>query len=266
MAEHTPTLETPAARAYAKYDPKDPPPHPGAGWTRFVCISDTHSRTHWNVPPGDVLVHAGDLTRRGHLHQLKETLEWVSRMPHPVKIVIGGNHDACLDPNMLSKMSKKHAADLRHDWTAAGKMVRSEKLRESGVVYLDREEVQATIAPSGRRWRVYGDPGTPRYGMPSFQYNRGVEAAARYERIPDETEILVTHGPREGVLDATLEGVSAGCGDLRERVGRLGRLRLHVSGHLHEAHGVHLEAETGLVSVNCAVYWTGQAVIVDLID
>src|SRR6266404_5126914 len=51
------------------------PPHPGQGWTRFVCVSDTHSQT-FAVPPGDVLIHAGDLSSWGSVKQLKVTVDW----------------------------------------------------------------------------------------------------------------------------------------------------------------------------------------------
>lgn len=91
--------------------------------------------------------------------------------------------------------------------------------------------------------------------------------AERHGRIPSDTEILVTHGPREGVLDMTVGEVGAGCGELRERVERLRRVRLHVFGHVHESRGVHLEAGTGLVSVNCAMVGVqnGQAAIIDVV-
>ncbi|PNI48552.1 MPPED1 isoform 3, partial [Pan troglodytes] len=42
----------------------DPVPHDAPkppGYTRFVCVSDTHSRTDpIQMPYGDVLIHAGD--------------------------------------------------------------------------------------------------------------------------------------------------------------------------------------------------------------
>ena len=63
----------------------DVPPHPGQGWTRFVCISDTHSMT-FNLPPGDVLVHTGDLSAWGRVSQLEVTVEWLLSLPHPTKM------------------------------------------------------------------------------------------------------------------------------------------------------------------------------------
>jgi hypothetical protein len=61
------------------------PPHPGSDWTRFVCISDTHSHT-FHVPTGDVLLHAGDLSSWGSLSQLIITVEWLKSLDHPVKM------------------------------------------------------------------------------------------------------------------------------------------------------------------------------------
>lgn len=61
------------------------PPHPGPGWTRFVCIADTHS-CKYPVPYGDVLLHAGDLCSWGHPSQLATTIEWLKSLDHPVKM------------------------------------------------------------------------------------------------------------------------------------------------------------------------------------
>ena len=61
---------------------------------RFVCISDNHGRT-FPVPDGDVLLHAGDLTELGRIEEMECVAEWIYSLPHPVKILIGGNHDVC---------------------------------------------------------------------------------------------------------------------------------------------------------------------------
>ncbi|TEB15291.1 hypothetical protein FA13DRAFT_1747593 [Coprinellus micaceus] len=46
-------------------------PHPGQGWTRFVCISDTHSHFP-EIPLGDVLFHAGDMSSWGYPAQIQQ--------------------------------------------------------------------------------------------------------------------------------------------------------------------------------------------------
>jgi len=67
------------------YYGNDVPPHPGQGWTRFVCVSDTHSKT-FPLPDGDVLIHAGDLCSWGSVPQLKVTMDWLVSLPHPKKM------------------------------------------------------------------------------------------------------------------------------------------------------------------------------------
>lgn len=60
------------------------------GHTRFVLLSDTHTRT-FKVPDGDVLIHSGDLTVTGTIEQLKMTIDWICSLPHTHKVVIAGN-------------------------------------------------------------------------------------------------------------------------------------------------------------------------------
>ncbi|KAK3517813.1 hypothetical protein QTP70_018953 [Hemibagrus guttatus] len=56
--------------------PHDTPKPPG--YTRFVCISDTHSRTDTiQMPYGDVLLHAGDFTELGLPSEVKKFNDWL---------------------------------------------------------------------------------------------------------------------------------------------------------------------------------------------
>lgn len=62
--------------------------------TRFVCISDTHNSAPsgaFNLPPGDVLVHAGDLTNQGSFSELQKTVKWLEDADYEAKIVIAGD-------------------------------------------------------------------------------------------------------------------------------------------------------------------------------
>jgi predicted phosphodiesterase len=66
--------------------------------TRIVCISDTHSHEDFILPDGDILIHAGDLTRRGSCYELEKVLNWLKTLTKfRLKIIIAGNHDAALD-------------------------------------------------------------------------------------------------------------------------------------------------------------------------
>lgn len=57
--------------------------------TRIVLVSDTHNQTP-KLPPGDVLIHAGDLTNQGSYSELKKTVEWLEKSEFEAKIVVAG--------------------------------------------------------------------------------------------------------------------------------------------------------------------------------
>lgn len=57
--------------------------------TRIVCISDTHNQTP-KLPQGDVLIHAGDLTKQGSRQELERTVRWLESTDFEAKIVIAG--------------------------------------------------------------------------------------------------------------------------------------------------------------------------------
>ena len=91
--------------------------------------------------------------------------------------------------------------------------------------------------------------------------------AAVYSKIPEDTEILLTHTPAHRILDETRKGVRAGCGVLAERLKELERCRLHVFGHIHEARGAEI-GEGHKVHVNAAIgsRMGGRQVVVDLLN
>lgn len=179
---------------------------------RVVAISDTHNHHAElvSVPDGDILIHAGDLTQSGTRGELLSALQWLADQPHSHKIFIAGNHDQALDAC---------DEDLR-------------VLLDSfpNLIYLIQSSVTLTI--NSRTIRVYGSPMTPKYGSWPFQYPRSNPAAAHWDRIPLDTDILVTHGPPAHHADK-----GNGCQALLSELWRV-RPRLHVFGHIHAARGV----------------------------
>lgn len=177
---------------------------------RIVCVSDTHGRHRdLTLPPGDLLVHAGDLTRRGRLDELEDFDRWLGSLDRAYrdKVVICGNHDFCFQ-------EQPQAA----------------RARVTNAVYL--EDGSATVGGL----TVYGSPWQPWFGGWAFNLARGPDLAAVWAKIPAGTDILVTHGPPAGILDRTVRGEFVGCQDLLDRVWEV-RPRLHVFGHIHEAAG-----------------------------
>lgn len=192
-----------------------------------VCISDTHNRQP-TLPDGDVLIHAGDLTQSGTFDELHATLTWLSSQPHPIKIVIAGNHDLLLDvkQDVTGNKIKSTTEPSRSP----------EALRASlpwdDIIYLQNQSTTISC-PNGRRLRIYGSPHSPRNGNWAFQYPRVEDVWDG--TVPEDTDVLVTHAPPRGHCDL----LGLGCVYLLHELWRV-RPRLHVFGHIHEGAGVEI--------------------------
>ncbi|KAH9947182.1 Metallo-dependent phosphatase-like protein [Amylocystis lapponica] len=246
------TLTSPTAIVHLEYDVSNPPDIPSSAWTRFVCISDTHSRT-LRVPDGDVLIHSGDLTSAGTYADFHRTMDWLADLPHPKKMcapvilnaafrrassrIIAGNHDLPLD------MHNDWYANNFHRWHSTEKqnigliqdLVQGHKSTRAGIVYLEDDRYEFRAKENGRIWSVYGSPWSPWFHNWAFNYERGEEAKNLVAAFP-KSDILVTHGPPFEILDMTVTREHVGCEELRARLSCL-RPRLHVFGHIHEDHG-----------------------------
>ena len=70
---------------------------------KVICIADTHNQHEQLViPPGDVIIHAGDFTEAGTREETMNFLAWFSNLPHPHKILVAGNHDFSLRKIQIS--------------------------------------------------------------------------------------------------------------------------------------------------------------------
>lgn len=193
---------------------------------KIVCISDTHGlHDSVIVPEGDVLIHAGDFTNEGEWEQVASFNHWLGTLSHPLKIVIAGNHDFCFErePARAAKMITQ-AAYLLDDYACI-----------DGV-------------------KIYGSPWQPRFYDWAFNLKRGEDIARKWALIPDDTDVLVTHGPPWGFGDQVNYGPQqVGCVDLLDAVHRV-KPRLHVFGHIHEAYGVFEDEDTTFVNASlCTV-------------
>jgi len=176
---------------------------------RIVAVADTHLfHGDLDVPDGDVFLHAGDLCRGGDLDELREAAAWIAGLPHRHKVIVAGNHDWA----------------FVHEPAAARSAI-------AGMIYLEDSEV--TI--DGLRF--WGSPWQPAFHDWAFNLPRGPALAAAWAKIPPGIDVLVTHGPPDGIGDRSPVGGRAGCADLRARVAVV-RPRLHLFGHIHQDGGV----------------------------
>lgn len=192
---------------------------------------------------GDLLIVAGDLTKRDKPKEHEEFYLWLAEQDYDKKIVIAGNHDNFLveHPNQF-------------------------KLNEDGIEYLCDSGTEFTYWPplhpgiegvvERKTYKIWGIPWTKRFFgmnpkcMAFTYYDENWFYDEKVDKIPHDVDILITHSPPYGILDEVkLEGqfkLSEPPLQMYEHVGSkslynwlkyVGRPRLHVFGHIHEAYG-----------------------------
>ena len=172
-----------------------------------VTLSDTHQFHPRDVPDGDVLIHAGDLCCCGSLDEFNDSLNWLSRFPHRVKVYVPGNHDYVAF--MRPRISNASARDLGIELLADR--------------YLEIDSIG-----------IYGYPWTPEFGWTRafmLRPDKLVEKAVSIQHC----DILISHGPAATILDS-VRGIPVGCPSLLKRVQKL-QPSVHLFGHIHTMHG-----------------------------
>ena len=181
---------------------------------RFVIISDTHTRHRsLTIPDGDVLIHCGDWSNYRTSHQDHLDFDvWLGEQTHKHKLIVAGNHEIGLP---------RHPPDVQ-------------ALFSNAICLYDQPyEVEGI--------QLYGAPGIPArsffYRANYMQYSNAVE---KWNGIPINTDILITHTPPRFVLDYGQH--KTGCwreGDL-ELLNRVMSVKpkVHCFGHNHDEAGV----------------------------
>jgi Icc-related predicted phosphoesterase len=188
----------------------------------------THSDTHGlhrrikDIPLADIIIHAGDISNIGEEHQVIDFLNWFADLPHQHKIFIAGNHDF-----FFERESKKYI----------------EKNIPSTIIYLN--DSSCTIDSIN----IYGSPITPRFYDWAFNRDRGKAIQQHWKLIPTDTDILITHGPPFGKLDATTNNYRTGCEDLLKVVEKI-KPQYHIFGHIHEAYGMTYNDHTTFINAS----------------
>ena len=188
---------------------------------KIVAISDTHIKHRdLEIPEGDILIHAGDFSRKGKFEDLIEFNSWLGELPHQHKVVIAGNHDFCFQEQPAESL----------------------KLLTNGI-YLQDQFIELLGL------KIYGSPWQPWFFDWAFNLKRGHELKTKWKLIPEDTDILVTHGPPMGILDKTNSGKQVGCEELLSRVFEI-KPRYHIFGHIHEGYGVIKKESTTFINAS----------------
>ena len=179
--------------------------------TKIVAFSDIHGQisnklTQWFFNhPGDILIFAGDI-QKNHFDRGEDFLFWIYNLPYTHKVITFGNHDGNFQDITDTAKKYEDIYILNHD----------------------------SIIIDGIK--IFGSP----YSLPFLNWwfmKTEPELEKVYAQIPDDTNILVTHGGAFGILDETINGITTGSLSLANRITELKKLKYHISGHIHEAAG-----------------------------
>lgn len=187
---------------------------------KITCISDTHTfHEAVKIEPCDVLICSGDVSFRGDLHEVVPFLKWFGKQPAQSRLFVSGNHDWCFE--------RQSGEELCYPYD---------------IVYLENSSVEIDGV------NFWGSPVTPYFGGWAFNAH-SVELEQTWAKIPDDTNVVITHGPPLFINDKTREGDDVGCFHLRNRIKDI-RPQLHVFGHVHEGYGVYQDEFTTYVNAS----------------
>jgi Icc-related predicted phosphoesterase len=209
---------------------------------KIVCISDTHCQIDKiTIPEGDILIHAGDHSYGGSVEEMAVAIEKLAEKGKKFKhiITICGNHDWLGEksPSLMKTMCQY-----------------------KNIVYLDHEStvVEGLV--------IFGSAYTPEFCSWAFNVPRGQELARKWNAIPDNADIVITHGPVHGILDTCPDGFKAGCEELFKKLAQV-KPKLHVCGHIHDAYGMRLFNDTVFVNASiCTEQYkpTNEPIVIEL--
>jgi Icc-related predicted phosphoesterase len=182
----------------------------------MTFLSDSHEKHHSftnQLPGGDVIIHAGDITKYGYERTVVDFLSWYSKTPYQHKIFIAGNHDYFFEREQQS------AKDLLAKYPS--------------IIYLEESGIEIDGV------KFWGSPYSPRFFDWAFNEDRGKKIRDKWMKIPHDTNVLITHAPPHGVHDYEVAGHKhVGCWDLFDVVTGVVRPKYHIFGHIHEGFGM----------------------------
>jgi Icc-related predicted phosphoesterase len=185
--------------------------------TRIIAISDTHNQLgKMTLPPGDILIIAGDISNRGKIVEIAQFNEDLGKIKHHYKhiVAISGNHDF---------LAEEQPTLFRSIITNVSHYLENSATEIDGI-------------------KFYGSPVQPTFFNWSFNVDRGAPIKAYWDLIPNDTDILITHGPPHMILDRTTgehgPAENVGCADLMNAILERPSIKIHAFGHIHSGRGI----------------------------
>lgn len=183
----------------------------------ITFISDTHGK-HDEITKdllgGDFLIHSGDISPQGTYWEVYYFCKWFSKIPnYKHKIFVAGNHD------WLFQREPERAKEILRLF--------------KNITYLQDELVELDGV------KIYGSPWQPEFHGWAFNLPKnGGELQSKWDMIPNNIDILVTHGPCFGHLDKVIgRNDNLGCELLVKKVEEV-KPKIHCCGHIHTGRGI----------------------------
>lgn len=195
---------------------------------------------------GDLLIVAGDLTATDSCIQHLRFQLWLHDQKYTKKIVISGNHDKRMETLGYNSIQRQYE-ELGEDY-----------LCDSGTEFEYQDKIPCNFcrtraqcvsdplfcnSPTKKKLKIWGSPWTLTFpGInPKCTAFTGDEKllASKFSMIPDDIDILVTHGPPKFIMDEINSGPypeNAGSVSLMNKV-KDSNIKIHVFGHIHEGYG-----------------------------
>ena len=165
---------------------------------------------------------------------------FLAKLPHPVKVVIAGNHEITFDIGKYQKNRSRFPLQNVDNPRTAKELLRH-------CTYLEDSQMHVF------GYTIVGSPWVHCSGW-AFHCPTRAEIAQKWAQLPGHTDILLTHMPPYRVLDADLtSGDPSGCPHLLAKVREIKPI-VHVFGHMHEGQGVLHTEETMFVNASVCNY------------
>jgi Icc-related predicted phosphoesterase len=202
---------------------------------RITFISDTHNKHKLitnDLIGGDLLIHAGDISSMGYEHEIREFCKWFNSIDnYHHKVFIAGNHDWGFENN-VDKVNQ---------------IINSYKT----INYLQDDWLKVSFDKSDNLVNIYGSPWQPEFYNWAFNLPRnGNQLQQKWDNIPTDTDILITHGPAYGYVDKVVgQYENLGCELLTQRIKEI-KPKIHVCGHIHTGYGYTFDGNTHYINAS----------------
>jgi calcineurin-like phosphoesterase family protein len=189
----------------------------------------------YSLPKADILIHAGDCTNIGRENEISEFVYWFQNLKgFGTKIFVAGNHD--------------WGFEWKNPWLY--QYINDENLSQSDCYYLEDSEMIITDPEFSKPIKIYGSPWQPEFMNWAFNVPRN-QLYKYWEKIPLDTQILITHSPAYGMCDKVENRPpSLGCESLIKYIDKI-KPKIHITGHIHSGRGI-IEKD-GTIFINASI-------------